>query len=90
MRMCELSLCRTLCNPMDYEPPGFSVHGIVQARIIEWVAISSSRRSSRPRDYTRISGVSCIGRQILYHCTTWEDQLVYNSIYIKFKNRAKC
>ena len=49
--------------------PGSSVHGIFQARILEWVAISSSRGSSRPRDQTR---VSCIGRWILYQGATWE------------------
>ena len=43
-------LCPTLCNPMDYSVPGSSVHGIFQARMLEWVAISSSRASSRPRD----------------------------------------
>ena len=42
--------CPTLCDPMDYSPPGSSVHGILQARILEWVAISSSRGSSQPRD----------------------------------------
>ena len=41
--------CSTLCNPMDYKPPGSSVHGILQARILEWVAISFSRGSSQPR-----------------------------------------
>ena len=40
----------TLCQPMDCSPPGSSVHGIFQARILEWVAISFSRRSSQPRD----------------------------------------
>ena len=54
----------TLCNPMNFSPPGSSVHGILQARILESVAISSSRGSSRPRDQIR---VSCIGRWILYH-----------------------
>ena len=44
--------------------PGSSVHGILQARILEWVAVASSRESSQPRDQMR---VSCIGRQILYH-----------------------
>ena len=39
----EAQLCLTLCSPMDYNPPGSSVHGIFQARIPEWVAISSSR-----------------------------------------------
>ena len=48
------------------------VHGIFQARILEWVATSSSRGSSCPRDWTHVSCISCIGRWILYHCTTWE------------------
>ena len=49
-----------------------SVHGILQARIWEWAAISSSKGSSWPRDQTQISWVSCIGRQIHYHSDTWE------------------
>ena len=53
----------TLFNPMDCSLPGSSVHGISQARILEWVAISSSRGSSQPKDQTH---VSCFGRQILY------------------------
>ena len=57
--------CPTCCNPMNCIPPGSSVHGILQARILEWVAISSSRGSSGPRDWGRLSCVSCIGRQIL-------------------------
>ena len=48
-------------------PLGSSIHGILQARMLEWVVISSSRGSSRPRDWTCIS---CIGRQILYHWDT--------------------
>ena len=52
--------------------PGSSSRGIVQARILEWVAISSSRGSSWPRDWRCISFVSCVGRQILYHWATWE------------------
>ena len=48
-------LCPTLCDPTDYSLPGSSVHGIFQARILEWVAISSSRGSSRPRDQTCVS-----------------------------------
>ena len=51
-------LCPTLCNPMDCSPPGSPVHGILQARIMEWVAISFSRGSSRPRDRTRISCIT--------------------------------
>ena len=48
-------LCLTLCNPVHCSPPGSSVHGIFQASTLEWVAISSSRGSSRPRDQTRVS-----------------------------------
>ena len=61
--------CPTLCEPKDCSLPGSSVHGILQARILEWVAISFSRGSSQPRDWAR---VSWSGRQIPYHCTTWE------------------
>ena len=52
-----------------------------QARVLEWVAISSFRVSSRPRDWTRVSCVSCIGRQILYNWATWEAWLLF--IYFK-------
>ena len=64
----------TLCNPMDCGLRGSSVHGILQATILEWVAISSSRGSSQPRDWTRISCVFCVGGRILYHWATWEAQ----------------
>ena len=47
--------CPTLCDPIACSLPGFSVHGILQARILEWVTISFSRRSSPPRDWTRVS-----------------------------------
>ena len=47
-----LRSCPTLCNPMDYSLPGSSIHGILQARMLEWVAMSSSRGSSWPRDWT--------------------------------------
>ena len=67
-----IKLCLTLCDPMDFIPPRSSVHRILQARILEWVAISSSRGSSQPSDWTHISCLSGISRQILYHCTTWE------------------
>ena len=80
--------CPTLCDPMDHSPPGSSVHGILQARILEWIAISFSRRSSPPRDWTCVSG---IGRQILYHWATWEVPFLlsptYNSIAYTLANR---
>ena len=50
------------------------VYGIFQARILEWIAISYSSGSSSPRDLSHVSCVSCIGRWILYYCTTWETQ----------------
>ena len=64
---CMLSClsCPALCDPMDCSPTGSSHCGILQARILEWVAVLSSRGSSWPRDWTHISRVSCIGRQVL-------------------------
>ena len=50
--------CLTLCNSVDGSPPGPSVHGISQARILEWVAIPFARRSSQPRDQTQVSWVA--------------------------------
>ena len=68
---CDWCMCAplslTLCDAMDCSLPGFSVHGIFQARILEWVAISYSRGSSQPRDRTCIACVCHIGRLILYH-----------------------
>ena len=64
-----LELFPTLYDLMDCSPPGSSVHGILQARILECGAISFSRASSWPRDWTY---VFCTGRQILYYRTTWE------------------
>ena len=66
------SSCLTVCDPMDYSPLGSSIHGIFQAWILEWVAISSFRGSSKPRDQTWVYCISCISRQILYYCDTWE------------------
>ena len=59
----SLSRVCLFLDPMDYSTPGSSVHGIFQTRILEWVAISSTRGSFPPRDTTC---ASCIGRQILY------------------------
>ena len=54
--MCLVAqLCPTLCDPMDYSSPGSSLHGILQARILEWVATSSSRASAQPRGRTQVS-----------------------------------
>ena len=69
---CLFSKTVTLCNCMDYSPQGSSVHGIFRTRILQRFAISYSSGSSRPRDQTCISLVSCTARWILYHCTTRE------------------
>ena len=60
----------SLCDHMDCDTPGSSVHRISQARILEWVAISFSRISSRLRDPRDQTHISCIGRQILYRWAT--------------------
>ena len=65
-------LCLTLCIPVDCSLPDSSVHGIFQARIPESVAISSSRASLQPRNGTRLSCISGVGRWILDHWATWE------------------
>ena len=70
--MCAQS-CLTLWDPMDCSLPGPSIHGSFLARILEWVAISSFRGSSQPRDRTFISFVSCIGRWTVYHWATIES-----------------
>ena len=67
-----LKSCLTLCDPMDCSPPGSFVRGILQARTLEWVAISCSKGSSQPRDQTRVSCLSCICSWILYHWATRE------------------
>ena len=56
--------CLTLCDPVDYSLPGSSVHGVFQARVLEWVAVSFSRGSSQPGDRTQVSCTA--GRQTLY------------------------
>ena len=60
-------LCPTLCNPMDCSSPVSSVHGILQARILEWIAVPCSRRSSIPTQGLNSCFPHC--RQILYHLT---------------------
>ena len=65
-------LCPILCNPMDYSPPGSSVQGLLQARILEWIAMLSSRGSSQPRDWTQVSHAA--GRFF----TVWATREVWN------------
>ena len=80
MSVCA-QLCQTLCVPIYCLPPGFSLRGVSQARILEWGAISPLG-SSLPRDRTCISCVSCIGRWILHHCATWEaPSVIYTTFH---------
>ena len=75
--------CRTLCDSMDCSLPGSSVHGIFQARILEWVAISFSMRSSPPRNRTWVSHI--VGT----HFTIWatrEVYFLYSSLYLPISN----
>ena len=62
VKVLVIQSCLTLCDPTDCSLPGSSVHGILKARILEWVAIPSSRGSSQPRDRTQ---VSCIADSVL-------------------------
>ena len=81
--------CPNLCDLMDCSPLGSFVHGISQARILEWVAISFSRGSSQPRDWTCIS---CIGRWILYHRAsrkpTWSLPLAWGTTWYRWRSPA--
>ena len=70
----HFSHVRLFATPSDCSPPGSSIHGILQARILEWVAISFSKGSSQPRDWTHVSYVFYIGGRILNHWATWEAQ----------------
>ena len=79
--------CPTLCDPIDCSPPGSFLHGILQARILEWVAISFSRESSRPRDRTQ---VFCIvdrrftvwATRELYSRSLLVIYFIYSSVYM--------
>ena len=66
----RIAICSVVSNfaaPQTVASPGFSVHGIFQARLLEWVAISNSRRPSQARDGTCVSCSSCLDRWVLYH-----------------------
>ena len=66
--------CLTLCDPMDCSPSSSSVHGILQARILEWVAICFSRGSSWPRDGTRVFYISCIAGGFVKNWGSLQEQ----------------
>ena len=77
----HFSRVRLFANPVDCSPPDSSVHWVLQARILEWVAISPSRGSCRPRGWIRVPCVSCIGRWVFTPSTSWEAHVV-SSMYM--------
>ena len=90
--VCSVVLsCPTLYDSLDCSTPGSSVHGILLARILEWVGIFYSKGASPPRDQNCISCVTCISRQIIYHCATWEAIFYYNTLFAvkNWKNTEK-
>ena len=81
-----LQPCLTLCNPMYCSPPGSSVHGILQATILEWVAMPSSRESSQPRDQSYISYISYTGRRVFTTSATRKSS-VYTTLHLSQQPR---
>ena len=75
-----VELCLTLCNPMDYNPPGSSVHGILQEWILEWVVIPLSRGSSQTMDQSQ---VSCIAGRFL---TIWATREIQSHKLVQFSH----
>ena len=83
MKVKVTQLCPTLCNPMDCSPPGSSVHGILQAKTLEWVAIPFSRGSSWPRDWTQ---VSCIAGRFFISWATREAPKLLSVSPVQFSH----
>jgi len=75
--------CLTLCNPMDCSLPGSTVHGVFQARILEWIAISFSRGTSQTRDWTWVSRI--VGRCF----TVWGTIHIYNAIFSSVQSLSR-
>ena len=86
LHVCVAQSCPTLCHPMDCSLPGSPVHRILQARILEQVAISFSRGSFEPRDQTQ---VSCIAGGFFTTWATREAHILHNSNYVGFWKRQK-
>ena len=78
-----LQLCPTLCDPMDCSPQGSAVHGILEARILEWVPTPSSRRFLQPRDWTDVSCISCIAGGVFTAATLGKPPIsIYLYLYL--------
>ena len=67
-----LQSCPILCSPVDCSPPSSSVHGILLARILEWIVMPSSWGFSQPREWTHVSCISCIAGRFFICWATWE------------------
>ena len=81
--------CLNLCDIMDCSPPGSSVHGILQARILGWVVMPSFRGSSQPRDRTRFSHVSALAGVFFATSTTWEARFMTTGYCLKINKYYK-
>ena len=81
----KLPSCQTLCDPMDCSLSGSSIHGIFQARVLEWAAISFSRGSSRPRDWTWVSRI--VGRRFTVWATREVPSLLIREMQINITMR---
>ena len=92
--LARVSVCCSVVSdslrPDDCSSLGSAIHGTFQATILEWVAISSSRGSSRPRDGTHTSCVSCIGRQILYQLHYPGSPITTMTMIIQIKDLEQC
>ena len=84
--------CWLLWNPMDCSPPGSSVHGISQARTVEWVVFYCSRGTFQPRDQMNISYLAeGLYYYFFNHCTTWEDHaIVMPKFWVPFPPQVVC
>ena len=84
--LCLVAQCPTLCDPMEHSPPGSFVHEILQARILEWVAMPSSRGSSQPRDWTQDSCIA--GRFFTIWATREAPCILFNAqLFILYSSR---
>ena len=81
VQVLALQPCLTLCNPVDYSRPGSSVHGVLQAKILEWVAIPFSKGSSAPKDRTQ---VSCMAGRFL---TIWDTREGFLEVMTRLKKK---
>ena len=85
MKVLVAQSCLTLCDPLDCSLPGSFVHGILQARILEWVAISFFRGSSQPRDWTWVSSI--LGRRFTVWATREAWRKAMTNLHSVLKNR---